>query len=94
MMTSWLSMREPCRFQQLAQDIAPAKNWAFRKFYIMRLCEEAIQRFGSANWCSTAFGERSHKDMKAQAAFTNGREEHMDMQVGLSMSVCNVYACC
>ena len=28
----------------------------------MRLFERAIPRFGSANWCSTAFGERSHKD--------------------------------
>ena len=71
----------PRRFQQVAQDIAPSKNWAFRKFYIMRLFEQAIPRFGSANWCSTAFGERSHKDMKSQAAFTNGREEQMDLQV-------------
>lgn len=47
----------------------------------MRHFEQTIQRFGSANWCSTAFGEQSHKDMKAQAAFTNGREEHMDLQV-------------
>ena len=62
----------------------------------MRLFEEAIRRFGSAKWCSTAFGERSHKDTKAQAAFTDRREEHMDMQVGLSMSTslqCLVRCC-
>ena len=74
-------MRDARRFQQLAPEIAPGKNWAVMKFYLMRLYEQDIQRFGSANWCSTVFGERSHKDMKAQAAFTNGREEHMDLQV-------------
>lgn len=58
------------------------------------VCLRRPSTVGSANWCSTAFGEQSHKDMKAQAAFTNGREEHMDMQLGLSTSVCSVFACC
>lgn len=88
-------MCDACRFQQLAPDIAPGKNWAFMKFYLMRLYEQDIQRFGSANWCSTAFGERSHKDMKAQAAFTNGREEHMDLQVTCILCVlaCAALSC-
>ena len=69
------------RIQTLAHDIAPSKNWAFPKFYLMCQFEQAIERFGSANWCSTAFGKRSHKNMKSQAAFTNGREEQVDLQV-------------
>ena len=42
-------MWDSCRFQQLAPEIAPGKNWAFMKFYLMRLYEQDIQRFGSAN---------------------------------------------
>ena len=56
-------------------------NWAFKKLYLMRMYERDIKRFRPANWCSTASGERSHRDMNAQAAFTNGREEHLELQV-------------
>ena len=38
------------------QRLLLARTGLAMKFYIMRLYEQDIQRFGSANWCSTAFG--------------------------------------
>ena len=70
----------------------PGKDWAFRKFYAMREFEDAIPFFGSANWTSTAYGERSHKDFKAFSGHTNNREAHMDSQVRkVALTMCKMF---
>ena len=75
----------------------PDKNWAFRKFYAMREFEWAIAMFGSANWTSTAYGECSHKNLRAHGSRTNNRPELIDGQVrrqlALDAQCCQICPC-
>lgn len=51
------------------------------KLFTMRCFARAICELGNVEKIATEFGERSHKDVKAAVAFTNGHSEDVLRQV-------------
>ena len=62
-------------------DARPGQKWAFLKFFNLRKFEEAIKAVASAAYTDTGYQERSHKELKPSAAFTNNRLAQMPGQL-------------
>ncbi len=63
-----------------------ASRFATPKFWQMSRWPRIIEKYGSANYLSTGFGESSHALLKEAAEYTNSRgKAAVDAQVCLDM---------
>lgn len=72
---------------QVKVSLSPS-NFCYPKFRRMATYEHAIRQFGSANYTSTGYGERSHSDIKLCYPFTNKHgATAIDVQVSLEWCI-------
>lgn len=57
------------------------RGWKLPKFFALRKFEEIIRMLASPAYCDTGYQERSHKDIKPSARFTNNHPSQVAGQM-------------
>ena len=74
-------MRPSCRLQAFLKKWFPHKNWAFPKFFNMRLFEFVLRELGPLHAFDTQDGESEHKFWKLAYDLTNKKSDSVVAQV-------------